>query len=292
MNAIQGRNINSGCSLTKFSAGLSALLVLLASLTAQRADAVQADPLMIQVIAEDWPALEREANQRLAANPMDGEALHALGRIAIDRQVGSAAQRQSILKQAQSCIAAHPDDAMCQLAYGQVLGEELNAQGGLEALGSVGKVQQAFEAAVANAPANYDARESLVTFYLRAPGIVGGSMRKARKNADEFVAVDGERARLLYALIALQDDEAAKAEQAMNGLPRQSADEDLNRLIAKRWLGIGETWLDEGKPDRAAAAFERALAHGAPSIALAARHALDGLGERNTAADGMPAVGR
>jgi len=271
--------------LTKFSAGLGALLVLLACFTSQPA-AASANPLMILVIAEDWPALEREAKTRLAADPLDSEALHALGRLSIDKEMGSEQMRQSLLIQAQACIAARPNDAQCQLAYGQILGVVLNGQGGLSALGSVGKVQQAFEIAVAAAPADYDARESLTTFYLRAPGFVGGSLRRARKNADDFAKIDPERARLLYALIALQDDDVAKAEQYMAGLPEQSEDEDLNRLIAKRWLGIGEAYLADGKETEAAAAFERVLAHGAPSVALAARRALDHLGGQRTAQAG------
>lgn len=268
------------------------LLVLLASLTAQQAGAVQADPLMVQVTAENWQPLEREAKQRLAANPMDSQALHALGRVAIDRDAGSPELRKYVLAQAQACIAARPNDALCQLAYGQVLGNLLNEQGGLEALGSVGKVQQAFEAAVAADPKDYDARESLVTFYLRAPGIVGGSMRKARKNADDYTRIDSQRARLLYALISLEDGDPAKAEQYMAGLPPDSEDEDLNRLMAKRWLAIGQAYLEDGKNDQAAAAFRRALPHGAPTIVADARQALDCLGLGQSAGGGFSAAAR
>jgi hypothetical protein len=241
---------------------------------------------MVYVTAENWPALEREAKQRLAADPMDSAALHALGRLSIDRDVGSDELRQLVVDQAQSCIAAHPNEALCQLAYGQVLGNLLNEMGGLGALGAVSKVQQAFEAAVAAAPADYDARESLVTFYLRAPGIVGGSMRRARKNADDYVRQDPERARLLYALIALQDDDPAKAEHYMTGLPDQSEDEDLNRLIAKRWLAIGQAYLADNRNDEAVAALQHALRHGAPTIAGDARQALDRLGYGQTVAGG------
>ena len=38
-------------------------------------------------------------------------------------------------------------------------------------------------------PASYDARESLVTFYIRAPGIVGGSMKKGYRNADAYAKI-------------------------------------------------------------------------------------------------------
>lgn len=260
--------------MTKLLAGLGALFVLLAAFTTQPA-AASADPLMVQVIAEDWPALEREAKQRLAADPMDSEALHAMGRFAIDSDMGSEPLRQSLLAQAQACIAARPYDALCQLAYGQILGMELNGEGGLSALNSVGKVQQAFEAAVADAPDNYDARESLVTFYLRAPGFVGGSTRKARKNAEAFTKIDPDRARLLFALIALEDNEPSKAEQAMVGLKDESGDADLDRLVAKRWLAVGLAYIDAQDHDSAVAALTRAATRGAPSVAQAARQALE-----------------
>jgi len=273
----------------KFSAGLGALLALLAFLPLQPA-AAAADPLMIMVIAEEWPELERQAEQRLEADPMDSAALHALGRLSIDPEVGSERLRQALLKQAESCIAARPADPLCQLAYGQILGVELNHLGMFDALGSVGKVQQAFEAAVAGAPQDFDARESLLTFYLRAPGFVGGSSRRARKNADDFARIDADRARLLYALIDLQDDNPAKAEQEMAGLPAASVDEDLNRLVAKRWLSIGQAYLDADSSERAIAALTRALAHGAPSVVANAQQALDKIGAaRQTAqAGGAP----
>ncbi len=72
----------------------------------------------------------------------------------------------------------------------------------------------------------------------------------------------------------------------MAGLPEQSDDADLNRLIAKRWLAIAQTYLDQEKETEAAASFQRALAHGAPSVALAARQALDRLGAGQSAQAG------
>lgn len=229
---------------------------------------------MSLVIAEDWPAVESQAKDRLAADPLDAEALQALGRLAIDDERGSAEMRKALLPKAESCIKARPYDGLCQLAYGQILGTELNGQGGLAALGSVGKVLQAFESAVADAPENYDARESLVNFYLNAPGFVGGSTRKARKNAEAFVKIDPRRARLLFAAIDLQQDSPSMAEDEMAGLKDESGDPDLDRLAAQRWLTIGVTYVKLQDRDSAAASLTRAAQHGAPSVAKRARDAL------------------
>jgi len=251
------------------AAGLGILLVLTTAFLQRPAAA--ADALMISVIAEDWGSVERLANERLAADPTDAIALHALGRMAIDGNVGSQPLRRKLLPQVQSCLALRPNDGLCQLAYGQILGVELESQGMLAALGSVDKVREAFEAAVAAAPADYDARESLVNFYLNAPGIVGGSMSKARRHAEEFARFDSSRAHLLSALVALHEDDPAKAENELSRLPESSGDADLNRLIANRWLAVGRAYLDQRRYDEAEAAFSRSLAGGAPSVAVKAR---------------------
>jgi tetratricopeptide (TPR) repeat protein len=230
---------------------------------------------MSLVIAEDWSTLESEAERRLAADPLDGAALHALGRLAIDGDKGSEELRQSLLPKAEACIKARPYDGLCQLAYGQILGTVLNGQGGLAALGSVGRVQQALEAAVADLPDNFDARESLVNFYLQAPGFVGGSTRKAIKNADAFVKFDPDRARLLFAQIDLQQESPSKAEDEMSGLKQQSGDPDLDRLAAKRWLTIGLAYVKAQDHDSAVAALTRAAERGAPSVIQEAREALE-----------------
>jgi tetratricopeptide (TPR) repeat protein len=241
--------------------------------TARAAD----DPLFPLITGEDWTALQDAARQRLEADPLDGIALHALGRMAVDGDVGTEQQREALLPRIRACLAARPDDAFCRLAYGQVMGAQLKSLSMLDALGSVSKVTDAFEAAVAADPSSYDARESLVTFYIRAPGIVGGSMKKAYRQADAYAKINPEYARLLYALIAIEEDDLPKAEAQLDKLPEDPADPVLAQMVAKRWLTIGIAYIGANDFGQAQAALVHALAHGAPSVVAKSREALDRL---------------
>jgi tetratricopeptide (TPR) repeat protein len=243
------------------------------------------DPLFPLIVAEDWSALQKAARQRLDADPLDGIALHALGRMAVDGDVGTEQQREALLPQIRACLTARPHDAFCHLAYGQVAGAQLKSLSMFDALDSVDKVTDAFVAAVADDPSDYDARESLVTFYIRAPGIVGGSMRKAYRNADAYAKINPDYARLLYALIALEEDDLSKAEDQLAKLPEDPSDPVLAQLTAKRWLALGIAYLGTNDYGAAQVALTRALAHGAPSVVAKSRQALDHMPQVRPMAD-------
>ena len=226
-----------------------------------------ADPMLETIIGEQWAELDLVANERLAADPLDGVGLHALARKSVDGDVGSADQRLLLLPRIEACLAARPKDALCLVAYGQVLGAQLKGLSVFDALGSVAKVPESFEAAIAIDPTNYDARESVVTFYIRAPGMVGGSLRKAYKQVDQYAKIDANYAGLLYVLIALEEKDLNKAKALLAKLPDNTTDPVLAELIAKRWLAVGMAHLDAGNYDAARAAFIKGAAHGAPSVA-------------------------
>ena len=226
-----------------------------------------ADPMFDLIISENWPELDRVAYDRLAADPLDGIAIHALARRAIDSEVGSDRLRAEVMQKIDACLAAHPESGKCNLAYGQVFGVLIKSQSMFEAMGSVSKITESFEAAVTADPGDYDARESLVTFYIRAPGIVGGSMRKGYKNVDDYAKLNPDYAKLLYALIALQENDLSKAEGIVGKLPEESGDGIMTHMIAKRWLAIGQAYYENKDNTRAHAALEHARMHGAPSVA-------------------------
>ena len=264
-NVHQGRNISSGFDVKRLFAGLCALMcVLTGPVTAA---GQSADPMLDTIIGEQWPELDLIANERLAADPLDGVALHALARKSVDGDVGSADQRVSLLPRIEACLAARPKDALCLVAYGQVLGAQLKGLSVFDALGSVAKVPESFEAAIAADPSSYDARESVVTFYIRAPSIVGGSVRRAYKQVDQYSKIDANYAGLLYVLIALEEKDLPKAKTLLSQLPENTNDPVLAHMIAKRWLAVGLALLDANQHDAARAAFIHAAGHGAPSVA-------------------------
>ncbi len=251
--------------MNKHLAGIVALICVLTGGLSGAAQA--ADPMFDLIIGEQWSELDRVAHERLAVDPLDGAAIHALARRAIDSEVGSEDLRNQAMTKIEACLAARPKDGLCRLAYGQVFGVVIRSQSTFEAMGSVTKIVDSFEAAVAADPSSYDARESLVTFYIRAPGIVGGSMKKAYKHADAYAKINPDYACLLYALIAMEENDLPKAEAQLAKLPNFSDDSVLTHMIAKRYLAIGLAYLNDKDYPHARAALERSRAFGATSVA-------------------------
>jgi tetratricopeptide (TPR) repeat protein len=251
--------------LKKLFAGLCVFLCVIAGTLSEGASA--ADPMFDLILGEQWSELDRLAHERLAEDPLDGAAIHALARLSIDAEVGTDSLRDQAMAKIRACLAARPQDGLCRLSYGQVFGVLIKSQSMFEAMGSVGKITAAFEAAVAADPASYDARESLVTFYIRAPGIVGGSMKKAYAQTDSYAQINPDYARLLYALIALEEDDLPKAEAQLAKLPDASDDSVLTHMVAKRYLALGLAYLDAKDYTHARAALVRSVAHGATSVA-------------------------
>jgi tetratricopeptide (TPR) repeat protein len=64
------------------------------------------------------------------------------------------------------------------------------------------KVRAHFERAVELDPHNVEARADLMAYYLKAPGILGGSLEKARSQAEEIKKRDAERGREAAEMIA------------------------------------------------------------------------------------------
>jgi pentatricopeptide repeat protein len=97
--------------------------------------------------------------------------------------------------------------------YGAALGAEARRASKLKQPFLAKKVKAEFERAVALDPANLDAREGLVSFYLEAPGVMGGSAEKARQQALEVKRLNAYRGAFQVASVALRQKDTAAAER-------------------------------------------------------------------------------
>ena len=124
-----------------------------------------------------------------------------------------------------------------QSRYHQGLGEALGSKAGevgvLKQMRMAGRIHDAFERAVELDEDNVEARFGLITFYLNAPGIAGGSESKALEQAEairERNPAGGHRA---LAMVYVQQEEHDKAEAAYRAA---LAAEPLER---DTYLGLG-----------------------------------------------------
>jgi len=218
--------------------------------------------------ADRYDDLLRSANQRLASQPDDAQAVLAVAMVALSRD--DAAARKQALQRAEECMEKQPKAAPCHYAQGVVLGVQAMSEGMLKAARSAGTVRTALTTAHELEPAWYPARGSLVEFYLLAPGMMGGSTSKAAELARAAPAP--EQVRALEARIAMNErrfDEALKMLMALPAGLSPALAEDVRGWAVQCALGL----TNAGQASAAQAPLEKLVRdhpeHAGPVYALA-----------------------
>jgi tetratricopeptide (TPR) repeat protein len=235
-----------------FSASALALMVSGQSVRAQFFKDPSLESLLIE---KNFTQLERIANARLASNPDDVQAILATGVIAL--RGGNSAQdvqkRKASIARAQACQLKQPSVAVCHYLVGSVLGVQAMSEGMIKAATSASKIKEALSRAVALDGQWYPARSALVTFYMVAPGIAGGSESKARELAR--AAPNVQQAQALEGFVLLSSEKYEAALQTLGAIG-PTIDLNLNDEIANWYFGAGMSLVSEGKFELARPAFE------------------------------------
>lgn len=209
-------------------------------------------------------ALAKRAQERLAANASDTQALLALAMAHINE--ADAAKREAAVERLAACAASQPDSAECHYGHAALLGAHALQIGILKAASSASKIRDGFVRAVELAPRWYPPQSGLVQFYLQAPGFMGGSMNKARETAR--AAARPEQARVLEAMVAFHDRDHDAAQKLLEP-HRHGADLDLDDDAHGTWMELGIGFVRGGKAERARPVFER-MARERPADAMGA----------------------
>jgi tetratricopeptide (TPR) repeat protein len=163
--------------------------------------------------AKKYVEVDRAATTKLSAEPNNADALVVKTELILIE--GKDSRLDEAAKLAEQCIAAHPKNSECHEALGNVLGTKATRGGFMSAMGYVGKIRDSFQMAVELDPKNFSARNSLMEFYLQAPGIVGGGTSKAKNFIIETNKVNSVAGALLQASLDLKDEKYDKAEAAV-----------------------------------------------------------------------------
>ena len=94
-------------------------------------------------------------------------------------------------------------------SYGQIAGEANVIKQGILAP----KMKNAWERAVTLDPAYIEPRESLIVFYLQAPGFMGGSVDQAKEMANQIMKLNVARGHLQMGNIYVNEKQMDKAEK-------------------------------------------------------------------------------
>ena len=157
----------------------------------------------------------------------------------------------------EKALEARPDDADLLVWAGRAYGRRAERMSGLAKLGALslaGKVRKSFERAVELEPDHVTALESLLSFYVEAPGMVGGGVDKAEPLAARIAKLSAARGRRAWAEIHRAREEWELAEKALREAVEIEPGEIGHRLSLASFLARRERF------DESDRLFEKALA--------------------------------
>ncbi len=149
---------------------------------------------------------ERILLRRLAAAGDDHAASYELARTRV-----ALARYASALEAVDRAVTDAPNDARYHRLRGEILGRMAQEASVFKQLGLAKRGLVAFEKAVTIDPRYVAARESVLEYYLRAPGFVGGSLAKARAQADALLDVVPAKGHRAHGRIHRYRDETTEA---------------------------------------------------------------------------------
>ncbi|MEP7155790.1 MAG: tetratricopeptide repeat protein [Betaproteobacteria bacterium] len=228
-----------------------AALVLPCAVFAQSTDAEFTALLKERKFAE----VEKLTNDRIAENAKDEIALWHLANFS----AGDPAKREGAIAKVEACVKAIPASAKCHHALGRLYCAAALSSGMMDGIKYASRIKDEFAKAVELDPRNFDARRDLVQFYLQAPGIAGGSVRRAIENSEEFGKINPVQAHVLRAAVHMYEKEFDKAEALLAGV-KAPADEVSAKALQQGWISLGFALINDKQAARAQAMLERQVA--------------------------------
>jgi tetratricopeptide (TPR) repeat protein len=162
-------------------------------------------------------------------------------------------------------VAARPQDADAWLWLGRAWGRRAETSNMLVAPSYASKSRQCFEKAVQLNPRHTEALNDLFTYYLEAPGFLGGGIEKAQALVEQIRALDPAEAEYALAQIAEKrkqyDTAEAHLRRAVELAPRQVG----------RMIDLAKFLFRRGRAQEAEKTFEQAsaIAPGSPKVLFA-----------------------
>ncbi len=137
----------------------------------------------------------------------------------------------------ETAIELDSDNSVYYLRLGEAYGRQAEDASMFKAMRLVKKIRSSFQRAVELDPDNLDARDALLSYYIGAPGIAGGSKEKGLVQAQEIAERDQQRGRLAFARVFIAQDDIEKAEGEIRVAMAEAPDDSRPSLI----LGIHYT---------------------------------------------------
>ena len=188
-------------------------------------------------LAEAQAAFEALAK----VNPDNFNIQFYLGRMALQRD-----DAEKAVPYLEKAVALSPDDARFHLRLGDAYGLAAQKAGLFSKMGLAAKCKAEYEKAVALDGKSIEARQSLLNFYVQAPGFAGGSTEKALEQAQEIKKLDVGRGRIAVASVYARDKKFDLAFAEFDDALKANPDDYAALFQSGRLSAITGERLDHG----------------------------------------------
>jgi tetratricopeptide (TPR) repeat protein len=195
--------------------------------------------------------------------PAGGRAQSADDLIKVGRAQLDSNRADDAVKTFEKAVKANPQNPEAHFQLGRALGSIAQRASVLRQPFLAKRVQSEFEKTVELDANHLGGREGLLQFYLQAPGVMGGSVGKAREQAAAVAKLSALRGHLADANIANHEKDAAGAEKAYRAAAAEFPD-SLNAVTP--YVGF---LANANRADEAFAPLDRYVAkHTGDRVAL------------------------
>jgi len=216
--------------------------------------------------AGKFTELEQQAQARLKTKPADAEASAALVLGLSFADPGDAKRLEAGAQQAKLCIEQHPAVAVCHLAAAQNLSLQMLNMGMAKAMRSVGSLKDLWIRALELEPSSFTARVQLAKLYVTLPGMMGGSISRAKELEAAVRSSQPETARLIRVHIAGEAKKWAEMEAELLAL-KGTKDAAMLEEVRDATMQLALVFLKDGKDLAKAKGLYESLQRDQPSRA-------------------------
>ena len=225
-------------------------LCALCALSALSAVSLSAGDTDIRSLLEGghWKQARALLEPRVKANPSDAEAAAQLA--SVREAYGDS---DGALQLAERAVKLKPDVAEYHWQLAWVVGNQAQHANVLHQFGLARRFRQEAETTIALDPKHIDARLGMITYYIKAPGILGGDRQKADEMAEEVARIDAASGYLARARVLSDSDTAGDFET----LYRQAAEAARTPDVKYDATAALSNWYFAQKPPRYDAAEQQ-----------------------------------
>jgi len=226
------------------------LLVVALVFVARTASAQCAPDVQRLITDQKYDDAKAQIQAVIKRNEKDDAALHCMGMILISQD-----KSKDAIEWFEKAVEANDKSSAHHLWLANALGDQADHTNKLKLPFLARRVKSEFDKAAQLDPTSVDARHGLVQFYSQAPGVMGGSMDKAKEQAREIIKLNAWRGHYELASLLERDKDVAGAEKEYMAAVAAAPDTTLP------YQYLGSFYRRQKRWDDALKTYESAMEH-------------------------------